>query len=87
MPLEPLQHVHEKNTEYAQRDHGRRVTYPGLLFILADSAKPINQALQRVKNGMKECSLALKDAIHESTNRLRNGDHEGKKDYDLCSTE
>jgi hypothetical protein len=36
---------------------------------------------------MKEGPLPLKDAIHENTNGLRNGDHEGKKDQDLGNTE
>jgi len=58
-----------------------------LFLILADSAKPVDQALQRAKNGMKEGALPLKNPIHESANGLCNGNQESKKDHDLGNTE
>jgi hypothetical protein len=57
-----------------------------LLDVLMDSAKLIDEAFHWAKNGMKECTLTLKDPIHESANRLCNGNNEGKIDQDLGNT-
>jgi hypothetical protein len=53
-----------------------------LLFILADSAEPINQTLKRPKDRMKERALALEDPVHERTNGLRKNQNQQKINYD-----
>jgi hypothetical protein len=87
MSLQPLQQVHEEKAEDTQRDHRSRVTYPGLLFPLADAAEFIDQAFQRAENRMEEGPLSFKNTMHKDANGFRYGDNNGEKDHDLRNTE
>ena len=87
MALQPLQQVDEQKAEDAQRNHGGRVADPRLLLVLADSAKPIDQPLQWAKNGVKKCSLALEDTVHERAHGLGDRQHNTEKNQYLRNTD
>jgi hypothetical protein len=57
-----------------------------MFLILADPTKLIDQVFQRAKNGMKERSLALKNAIHENTDGFGYGEQNREIDQYLRNT-
>ena len=60
---------------------------PRLLDVLLHTSKPVNQALDRTKHGMKKRPLPFKDAVHKTARWFGNGEHKREEDHDLCNTQ